>query len=317
MVISGDKENWLVMNQGNKPLVNFNFMLRVEAIYDLPCKSVHNFQKENEYEYIQEGGLNDYVHIRRKPISKPFTFQVERYVGVDLFDPIPNGAELILPVLLMVSRAGNHFEMSKRVYTFTGCTVMSKEFGELSGDKSGLLIETTTISYREMLCVDNPADFEQSMWEQDGTYQGKNQSARTNKSEKAIGKKWKIKEPGKNKDKSIDDDAYQGENQSARTNKSEKAVGKKWEIGTTGKNQSAIRPPSTKAEGKKWEIKKESENQSAKQIKSTGKAEGTKWDIREPNKNTREQKSPSTKAQGRIWLPVRSARDVNMYLRKK
>ena len=84
--------NILVRNYGNNPAVNFNFLLRVEGIYDLPCRSVHVFQKENEYELIQEGGLNDYVHMRRKPISKPFTFQVERYVGTDILDPLANGA---------------------------------------------------------------------------------------------------------------------------------------------------------------------------------------------------------------------------------
>ena len=74
--------NYLVMNQGKNPLVNFNFMLRVELLYDLPCKSVRAFQRELEYEYIQEGGVNDYVHMRRKSITKPFTLEIERYVGI-------------------------------------------------------------------------------------------------------------------------------------------------------------------------------------------------------------------------------------------
>ena len=42
------EDNILVWNQGKNPLVNFNFMLRVEAIYDLPCKSVHAFTREME-----------------------------------------------------------------------------------------------------------------------------------------------------------------------------------------------------------------------------------------------------------------------------
>ena len=81
-------ENNLVLNQGKSPLVGYNFMLRVEGIYDLPCKSVHAFSRELEYDFIQEGGLNDYVHMLRKPISKPFTLEVERYVGVDYVDPL-------------------------------------------------------------------------------------------------------------------------------------------------------------------------------------------------------------------------------------
>ena len=140
--------NIVVMNQGLNPLVNYNFMLRVEGVFDLPCKTVHSFTKENEYEYIQEGGLNDYVHMRRKPITKPFTFTVERYVGTDYYDPLQNGTELTLPVILMITRYGNHFEVTKRAYVFTGCTVMSKEYGELNSERSGLHTEKIVIGYR-------------------------------------------------------------------------------------------------------------------------------------------------------------------------
>ncbi|MBE5846484.1 MAG: hypothetical protein E7300_02270 [Lachnospiraceae bacterium] len=143
-------------NFGWNPLVNFNFILRVELLFDLPCKSIRAFTKENEYDFIQEGGLNDYVHMRRKPISKPFTFQVERYVGVDSLDPLRNGTELILPVLLIVNRYVRGSYQPVRMYVFTGVSVMSKEYGELVADKSGLLTEVTTLAYKEMYCIDNP-----------------------------------------------------------------------------------------------------------------------------------------------------------------
>ena len=81
MAVQALSGNNIVTNTGDYPLVNNHFMLRVEGIYDLPCRRITGIQKDNEYEYIQEGGLNDYVHIRRKPVSKPFTFQVERYAG--------------------------------------------------------------------------------------------------------------------------------------------------------------------------------------------------------------------------------------------
>ena len=154
-----DSGNILVQNYGRNPAVNFNFMLRVEAIYDLPCRAVHAFEQVNEYEYIQEGGLNDYVHMRRKPVSRPFTFQVERYVGTDILDPLTNGTELLLPVILYVSQYGiyNGSFLPIRMYTFFGCTVTAKKYGELNAEKSGLLLETTTIAYREMLCMNNVA----------------------------------------------------------------------------------------------------------------------------------------------------------------
>ena len=135
-------QNWVVWNQGKNPLVNFNFMLRVELMFDLPCKSVRAFTRELEYDYIQEGGLNDYVHMRRKPISRPFTLEIERYVGVDYIDPLPLGADLVLPVLLFVSRNHDQFipGVVARTYVFTGCTVMKKTYGDLVADQSGLLV---------------------------------------------------------------------------------------------------------------------------------------------------------------------------------
>lgn len=149
----------VVWNQDRTPLVNYNFMLRVEMLVDLPLKSVKAFSKEAEYDLIQEGGLNDYVHMRRKANTKPFTFEIERYVGTTHVDVLPLGGNLILPLLLMVGVAPNQFipYACGRTYAFTGCSVMKKNYGELLSEKSGLLVETITIAYRELLVVDNPA----------------------------------------------------------------------------------------------------------------------------------------------------------------
>jgi len=150
--------NIFVMNAGVSPVPSFNFMLRVEGVMDLPCKSIKAFSREVEFEIIQEGGLNDYVHMRRKPISKPFYIEVERYIGIDYVDPLPLGAELMLPLVLIVSRrAGQFYPMvSARTYFFTGCTVTKKTYGEMNAEQSGLFVETTTIAYREMMCTDAP-----------------------------------------------------------------------------------------------------------------------------------------------------------------
>lgn len=150
-------DNTAWRNLGWNPVPGCNFMLRVEVIFDLPCKSVHAFSREMEYELIQEGGLNDYVHMRRKPISKPFFLEVERYIGVDYVDPLPLGVDLLLPMQLVISRYPNHFEpvVSARTYYFTGCTVTKKVYGALEANQSGLMSEITTIAYREMLCIDN------------------------------------------------------------------------------------------------------------------------------------------------------------------
>ena len=148
----------------NNPITAFNFVLEVELVYYMPLKSVRAFTKENEYEYIREGGVNDYVHMKRKPISKPFTFQVERYIGTERFlDPLATGTELVLPLILYLYRhkARGGFTDSApawpaRIYIFTGCTVMGKEYGELNAEKSGLVTETTTIAYKELIVIPNP-----------------------------------------------------------------------------------------------------------------------------------------------------------------
>ena len=140
---------------------NFRFVLRVDGMFDVPLKSVRAFSRENEYDYIQEGGLNDYVHLKRKPVSKPYTLVVERYIPTTFDDPLSNGTELTLPLMLFVGR-NTGGEMSAlsyaRYYVFTGAVVMSKEYGQLDAEHAGLLTETMTIGYNMMFCVTSPAD---------------------------------------------------------------------------------------------------------------------------------------------------------------
>lgn len=145
-------------NYGKNPLVGFNFMLRVEMAFDLPCKSVRAFTREMEYELIQEGGLNDYVHMRRKPQSQPFTFEVERYVGTDAIDPLPLGGELTLPVLLFVAREPRKFIpfMVARTFSFFGCRVTKRVYSQLDAEHSGIATDVTTIAYDQMMVVDIP-----------------------------------------------------------------------------------------------------------------------------------------------------------------
>ena len=183
------------------PVPSFNFALEVEAIFFMPLKSVRVFTKENEFEYYQEGGLNDYVHMLRKPISKPFTFQVERYVGVSatsgfnasFMDPLAMGTELVLPLILYVTHRpaaswtdNISFTNTPRAYIFTGCTVIGKEFGELNAERSGLLTDTVTISYRELMVMNtfDPSAEGGEQWEYDGSLAGKGTAHTENRSEK-------------------------------------------------------------------------------------------------------------------------------------
>ncbi len=142
-------------------LSNFRFVLRVDGAFDVPLKSVRAFNRENEYDYIQEGGVNDYVHMRRKPISKPFTLVVERYIpaSVGISDPLTSGTALLLPLLLFVGKNTGGSSMNySRYYVFAGAVVMSKEYGALDAERAGLLTESVTIGYNQMFCVTNPIE---------------------------------------------------------------------------------------------------------------------------------------------------------------
>lgn len=140
----------IFVTKGENPLVNCNFLLRVESLFDIPCKKVSGITQEQEFETIQSGGVNDCVYLRQKPVSKPNTFQVERYIGTDFMDPLPVGMQTVLPLILYVSRYPNDFTNPQGTFTFTGCTVMSKSFGDLDGEQAGLLVETTTIAYQQV-----------------------------------------------------------------------------------------------------------------------------------------------------------------------
>lgn len=151
----------MLWDEAGSYIPNFRFVLRVDGMFDVPLKSVRAFTRENEYDYIQEGGLNDYVHIKRKPISKPYTLVVERYIPTEFDDPLSNGVELTLPLMLFVGRntGGDMGALSfARYYVFTGAVVMSKEYGQLDAEHAGLLTETMTIGYNMMFCVTNPVD---------------------------------------------------------------------------------------------------------------------------------------------------------------
>jgi len=145
----------ILVDQGKNPLLNNNFLLRVDALYDIPCRKISNIKMEEEYETIQEGGVNDYVHLRKKPATKPHTIEIERYIGEKFFDPLPLGRKLDLPLILYVSRYANRFDESKLVFTFTGCTVIGKSYGELNAEVSGLMVQNITIAFENFYVIND------------------------------------------------------------------------------------------------------------------------------------------------------------------
>ena len=141
------------------PFPSYNLQLTVEALYDIPIKAVRNLNKQNEFEHIMEGGLNDYVHMRRKPISQPFTFEIDRYVTNALTDPLSLGTELSIPVILWVNKWQTDSESeSAKIFIFTSVKVMGKRYSEFDSSRSALAMETITLCYNNMYVLSNLTD---------------------------------------------------------------------------------------------------------------------------------------------------------------
>lgn len=135
--------------KNNEMIMSMNFLLTMDR-EEIPCKSIHGFHREREQEYIQEGGMNDYVHLRPKPVSKPSTLEIERYVTADYKDYFPEGAVLAADIVLEVGKGNSFTEGSSLRLIFKGCTVTGKSYGELNAEKGGIFTETVTVSYQEL-----------------------------------------------------------------------------------------------------------------------------------------------------------------------
>lgn len=139
----------------------YRFQLKVNGVFDVPLKAVRPIARKYEYEPIQEGGLNDYVHIKRKPISQPYELVVERYVQTEIDDKLAVGSKMTLPLILYIGRAnGRDLAMTEaaRWYVFTGAQVLNVEWGGLDSERAGLLTETVTIGYNMMFCLSSSSD---------------------------------------------------------------------------------------------------------------------------------------------------------------
>ena len=295
--------DWVKDKHKLNPVPSFNFALEVEAMFFMPLKSVRVFNKENEFEYYQEGGLNDYVHMLRKPVSKPFTFQVERYVGTSantdfatsFIDPIALGTELILPVILYVTRfpasnSGDNFKPNNtpRCYIFTGCVVTAKEYGELNAERSGLYTETTTIAYKELFVMNGlSTDWEgRELWEfpKDANNKGnkpKNKIKWSDKDTVKPASQWEY--TGDVKGKGPRHDLYE----KAAENNGKKPKPSQWEYDGTVKGKGTSHDINKKAGGEKkdgtpWNIKEaKSPYQPSKGIKWSDKdtkKDPSKWE---------------------------------------
>ena len=154
----------------NNPMTNYIFLLRVDALYDVPCTKVSGITQEKEYENIMEGGVNDYVQLREKAVSKPNTLQIERYIGENYFDPLPVGYQCAMPLVLYVGRYVHDFNRAVMTFTFSGATVISKKFGELDAEKGGLMSVTTEIAYQQVTVENANASEIREQWRDESRF---------------------------------------------------------------------------------------------------------------------------------------------------
>ena len=140
----------------HSPITGQNFILRVNSYIDIPLKSIGEFTERKEYDYIQQGGVNDYVTLREKPQSQPFSFTAERYLLFGQKDYLPLGEEFKLPMLLMVSKVPGRFVMKNiiQLYSFFGATVISKTYGGMDAERAGILVQKIEIAYQAMKPMD-------------------------------------------------------------------------------------------------------------------------------------------------------------------
>jgi hypothetical protein len=89
---------------------------------------------------------------------------VERISGEKAPEQSPFFGDKTPEVLAYLDRHADAVMELKRVYTFTGCTVISKEYGELNAEHPGLLVEKAVIAYRELVTVTTFDDKDVGMW---------------------------------------------------------------------------------------------------------------------------------------------------------
>lgn len=111
--------------------------------------------------------MNDYVQLREKPSSKPNILQVERYIGEKYLDPLPVGKRCEIPLVLYVARHLKAFTDAPMTFTFSGCTVLSKKYGDLDAEHSGLLTETIQIAYQKVAVEKKANETIKPLWKFD------------------------------------------------------------------------------------------------------------------------------------------------------
>lgn len=164
-----------------EPLVNYHFLLRVNAAMDVACKRVEAFASEAEFEYLQEGGVNEYVHMLKKPITTPKVIQIEYYANNNLVSAFSVGERMLIPMVLYIAKQANNIDTNfAKQYIFSGCVVKKKTSGALDAEQSGLVTDTVEIAFETVTVINNPLVEQSSEWGFSGKYMdGNNRKSAT------------------------------------------------------------------------------------------------------------------------------------------
>lgn len=166
---------------GTQPLINYHFLLRVDAVTDVACKKVEAFANEAEFEYLQEGGVNGYVHMLQKPTTAPKILQIECYANNNLTSTFTVGSRKTLPIILYVSKQANNIDTNyAKQFIFTGCVIKKKTNGALDAEQGGLITDIVEIAFETVTVVNNPTAEQSSEWGFTGKYMdGNNKKSAT------------------------------------------------------------------------------------------------------------------------------------------
>lgn len=126
---------------------NMNFTVRADG-REIPCRSVQGMQRQREQEFIREGGQNDFVHVRPKPVSRAQILKLECLASKSNEDILPLGRILSEPLVVETKPDASSGKLVR--FTFGGCMVVDKIYGDLRAEKGGLLEETISVAYQEM-----------------------------------------------------------------------------------------------------------------------------------------------------------------------
>lgn len=134
--------------QRRDPAGAYQFLVRI-GNDEYGFSRISGLRRERENFTIQEGGLNDRVHILPGPVKRGGTVRLER--GVYLGEQLPfYMAGEPLPGAMTIELCSPSGQSGQKNYTLVGLVVKSWEAGDLDASQNQILIDRFEIDYEFM-----------------------------------------------------------------------------------------------------------------------------------------------------------------------